>query len=292
LIRRWLILGLNHEQQHQELMLTDVKYNLGHNPLYPAYRTDLPAPNGERAPELGYVEFDGGVAEVGVTPNKSFAFDNETPRHRVFLEPYALASRLVTNGEYLAFIKDGGYTRAELWLADAWARMQSNDSWSAPLYWRLKEDGWYEYHLAGLAPLHLEAPVIHVNYYEADAYARWAGARLPTEQEWEAAAGLPADDAPVETEMHRPAVAPYARSLTQMFGDAWEWTASAYGSYPGYTPLPGALGEYNGKFMSSQMVLRGGSCVTPRGHVRPSYRNFFYPGDRWQFSGIRMARDR
>jgi len=287
-----VLLGLHHEQQHQELLLTDVKYNLGHNPLHPAYRTDLPEPSGNRAPELRFVEFPGGVAGIGTTNDEVFAFDNETPRHRVFLETYALANRLVTNGEYLAFIEDDGYTRPELWLADAWARLQSGNGWNAPLYWRLKEDGWHEYHLAGLAPLNLDAPVVHVNYYEANAYACWAGSRLPTEQEWEAAsADLTPDGGPFEAENHRPGVAPHGKRLTQMFGDAWEWTASAYGSYPGYEPLPGVLGEYNGKFMSNQMVLRGGSCVTPKDHVRPSYRNFFYPPDRWQFSGIRLARD-
>ncbi len=183
-----------------------------------------------------------------------------------------LADRLVTNGEFLAFIEDGGYTRPELWLADAWARQQSGEAWRAPLYWRLEEDGWYEYHLSGLQPLDVDAPVIHVSYYEADAFARWAGARLPTEQEWEAAVAG-------------------GGNLEQVVGEAWQWTSSPYVSYPGYRPLPGALGEYNGKFMANQMVLRGGSCVTPDGHVRPTYRNFFYPSDRWQFSGIRLARD-
>jgi len=272
------LLGLQHEQQHQELLLTDVKYNFGHNPLHPAYRDDPGRPGSRPAPRLRFIESGGGVREIGTTSNGAFAFDNETPRHRVFLEPHALANRLVTNGEYLAFIEDGGYTRPELWLADGWTRLHSGERWTAPLYWRLKNDCWREYHLTGLTQLDLDAPVIHVSYYEADAYARWAGARLPTEQEWETAA----ED-----------LSPEANGgLTQMFGDAWQWTASAYGSYPGYEPLPGALGEYNGKFMSNQMVLRGGSCVTAEDHVRPSYRNFFYPGDRWQFSGIRLARDR
>ena len=265
------ILGLQHEQQHQELILTDVKYILGHNPLHPAYRDDPPSSSVPRAQELSFVELCGGIVEIGTTAEGNFAFDNETPRHRVFLEPYTLADRLVTNGEYLAFMGDDGYTRPELWLADAWALLQSGNGWDAPLYWRPGEKGWSEYHLTGLAPLDLDAPVIHVNYYEADAYSRWAGARLPTEQEWEAAAD--------------------GERLTQMFGNAWQWTASAYNCYPGYEPLPGALGEYNGKFMSNQMVLRGGSRVTAEGHVRPSYRNFFYPSDRWQFSGIRLARN-
>jgi len=198
----------------------------------------------------------------------------------------------VTNGEYLAFIEDGCYTRPELWLADAWTLLQSGDGWNAPLYWRNKEGGWHEYHLCGLAPLDLDAPVVHVSYYEADAYARWAGARLPTEQEWEiAAAGVAADCGAVGNERLVPRVAPDRDGLTQMFGEAWQWTASPYVSYPGYKPLSGVLGEYNGKFMSNQMVLRGGSCVTPENHIRPSYRNFFYPSDRWQFSSIRVARD-
>ena len=269
------VLGLHHEQQHQELILTDVKYNLGHNPLHPAYRDDLPGPGGAPAAEFSFVGFDGGIAEIGTNNNESFAFDNETPRHRVFLEPYCLANRLVTNGEFLAFMEDGGYSRPELWLADAWAILQSGEGWSAPLYWRSRDDGWDEYSLGGLAPLDLDSPVIHVSYYEADAYARWAGARLPTEQEWEAAA----NEGP-------------AGGLDQLTGAAWQWTASAYSSYPGYEPPPGTLGEYNGKFMSNQMVLRGGSSATPDGHVRPSYRNFFYAGDRWQFCGIRLACDR
>lgn len=267
------VLGLHHEQQHQELLLTDAKYNLGHNPLHPAYRDDWPKPGERCAPELSFAGFGGGVAEIGALSDERFAFDNETPRHRVFLEPYELANRLVTNGEYLAFMEDAGYERSELWLADAWARLRSGNGWNSPLYWRRKEDGWHEYLLTGLAPLDLDAPVIHVSYYEADAYARWSGARLPTEQEWEVGAA-------------------HGERLTQISDGAWQWTSSAYAPYPGYRPLPGALGEYNGKFMSNQMVLRGGSCVTPDGHVRPSYRNFFYPGDRWQFSGIRLAHDR
>ncbi|NIL99377.1 MAG: ergothioneine biosynthesis protein EgtB [Acidobacteria bacterium] len=268
------ILGLHHEQQHQELLLTDLKYNFGHNPLYPVY-PDGPVAPAARKREACSVEFDGGVLEIGATPDTGFVFDNETPRHRVFLGSYALADRLVTNGEYLAFMQDDGYSRPELWLADGWSLLHSGAGWAAPLYWLRMENGWYEYHLTGLAPLDPDRPVIHVSYYEADAFSRWAGARLPTEQEWEAAVESPSAD-----------------RLDQRTGAAWQWTSSAYGSYPGYRPLPGALGEYNGKFMSNQMVLRGGSCATPDGHVRPSYRNFFYPPDRWQFSGIRLAHDR
>ncbi len=271
-VEKRTILGLHHEQQHQELLLTDLKFNFGNNPLHPVYRDDRAEPERTAVREPTFSSFDGGVAEIGCGGESSFAFDNETPRHRVFLQPYMLADRLVTNGEFLAFIEDGGYTRPELWLADAWARQQSGEAWRAPLYWRLEEDGWYEYHLSGLQPLDVDAPVIHVSHYEADAFARWAGARLPTEQEWEAAVAG-------------------GGNLEQVVGEAWQWTSSPYVSYPGYRPLPGALGEYNGKFMANQMVLRGGSCVTPDGHVRPTYRNFFYPSDRWQFSGIRLARD-
>lgn len=266
-----VILGLNHEQQHQELLLTDVKANLGRNPLHPAYRTGRPATARGPAAEPHFIEHPGGIVEVGKKEDGTFAFDNERPRHRVYLAPYALSGRLVTNGEYLAFIEDDGYSRPELWMADGWAR-STRDDWRAPLYWRREENAWREYHLDGLDALDPDAPVIHVSGYEADAYARWAGARLPTEPEWEAAA--------TESE-----------GLQQMFGEAWQWTASAYAPYPGYRPLPGALGEYNGKFMSNQMVLRGGSCITPSGLTRASYRNFFYPPDRWQFSGIRLAHD-
>ena len=217
-------------------------------------------------------------------------FDNETPRHRTYVEPFELADRLVTNAEYLEFVQDGGYARPGLWLADGWALLQTERRFDAPLYWRERDGERFEYRLDGLAPLRPDAPVTHVSFYEADAYARWAGARLPTEQEWEtAAAAQPGAGAPAPRLHPRPAGE--GDGLKQLFGDAWQWTASPYGSYPGYKPLPGALGEYNGKFMSNQMVLRGSSCATPEGHERLTYRNFFYPPDRWQFSAIRLARD-
>ena len=287
-----VVLGLNHEQQHQELLLTDVKANLGTNPLHPAYRSDLPGAGDGPAPALRFVEFAGGLTEIGMADDGAFRFDNETPRHRVFLEPFSLASRLVTNGEYREFVEDGGYTRPQLWLADGWTLVQSGRLAAAPLYWSNAAGEQNEYHLGGLAPLEPHAPVVHVSFYEADAYARWAAARLPSEQEWEtAAAGIATGGSAAEREALRPCVASSGDGLTQMFGVAWQWTSTAYGPYPGYRPLPGALGEYNGKFMSNQRVLRGGSCATPAQHVRATYRNFFYPPDRWQFSGIRLARD-
>jgi len=219
-----------------------------------------------------------------------FAFDNERPRHRVSLAPYALGARLVTNGEYLAFVEAGGYRRPDLWLSDGWRTARERD-WSAPLYWELANREWQRYTLGGLGPLEADAPVVHVSYYEADAYARWRGARLPTEPEWEhAAADQPIGGHLLDDEPDEPRPASQA-GLTQVYGDAWEWTASAYLPYPGFRPLSGALGEYNGKFMVNQMVLRGGSCATPRSHIRATYRNFFPPDARWQFSGIRLARD-
>ena len=286
-------LGINHEQQHQELILTDLKYNLGNNPLHPPYRSDLKPRSAESvAGSAAFVSFNGGSVQVGADPNDGFCFDNELPQHRVLLEPYALADRLVTNGEYLQFIQAGGYSSSELWLSDGWTWL-CNEAVHAPLYWRRGDGGFHEYRLDGLSPLDLDAPVVHVSFYEADAYARWAGRRLPTEQEWENAAraqvceGNFAD----QDRLHPGAATGRGQPLDQLFGDAWEWTASPYVAYPRYRPLAGTLGEYNGKFMSNQLVLRGGSCATPEGHVRPSYRNFFYPGDRWQFSGIRLAAD-
>jgi len=285
-------LGVQHEQQHQELLVTDLKFNLSVNPLRPAYgaRADLAA--GVTAPRpLSRVPFDGGTTEVG-HDGAEFSFDNERPRHRVMLAPYALASRLISNGEYLEFIGDGGYARPELWLSDGWRSVQERQ-WRAPLYWQRSDGGdWWTYTLGGVDRVAPAAPVSHVSYYEADAFARWCGARLPTEMEWEhavrdeQAAGTLLDEMPREPQ---PAS---ADGLAQMTGDAWEWTASAYASYPGFRPLDGALGEYNGKFMVNQMVLRGGSCATPRSHIRPTYRNFFPPDARWQFSGIRLAYDR
>jgi ergothioneine biosynthesis protein EgtB len=279
-------LGLHHEQQHQELLVTDVKYNLSVNPLRPAYGAGA---IGERAAGAAFerVKFGGGATEVGAD-GEAFCFDNERPRHRVLLTPYELGSRLVTNDEYQAFIADGGYDRPDLWLSDGWRTVQER-GWRAPLYWERDGGDWSMYTLSGMARLIADAPVTHVSYYEADAYARWRGARLPSEHEWENAAveemtaGALLDEAPRE-----PAPAS-GRGLAQMTGDAWEWTASAYLPYPGFRPLDGALGEYNGKFMVNQMVLRGGSCATPRSHIRRTYRNFFPPDARWQFSGIRLA---
>lgn len=290
-------LGMHHEQQHQELILTDVKYGLSVNPLRPAYASwggDTVRPGAGAVRALRWHERDAGIVSIGHS-GPAFAFDNEGPRHRVFLERFALASRLVTNGEYGAFIADGGYDRPELWLSAGWDCVR-RQGWTAPLYWDRDgaDAGWRVFTLHGLRPLDPDEPVCHVSYFEADAYARWAGARLPTEAEWEllAPAAPAADDNLLERGALKPVAAPTEESAApiQMFGDVWEWTQSAYGSYPGYRPPAGALGEYNGKFMSGQMVLRGGSCFTPRSHIRPTYRNFFPPDARWQVTGVRLAR--
>jgi ergothioneine biosynthesis protein EgtB len=284
-------LGLQHEQQHQELILTDVKHALAQSPLRPAYRAEggAAAARGDAAP-LGWIELPGGIASVGHAGD-GFAFDNELPRHRRWLEPFALATRLVTNAEWLAFVQDGGYTRPELWLSDGFDAVR-REGWSAPLYWERDGTSWCHYTLDGLQPLEPAAPVCHVSHYEADAYARFAGARLPGEDEWElAAASAPVEGNFVESGRLRPAPAGSGGVVQQLFGDTWEWTRSAYAAYPGYAPPPGALGEYNGKFMSGQLVLRGGSWASPRDHLRASYRNFFPPAARWQFSGVRLARD-
>ncbi len=284
--------GLNHEQQHQELLVTDIKRNFAHNPLRPAYRSDLPAaPIADPGP-VRFIPIEGGLVEIGAGP-EGFAWDNEHPRHRVYLAPFALADRPVTNGEFLAFVEDGGYGNPALWLSDGWAAVQSH-GWDAPLYWERTADGWQTMTLGGLRPLNPAEPVCHVSYYEADAFATWAGRRLPTEAEWEhAAASLPVEGNFVDDGWLHPRPAPGADGgLRQLFGDVWEWTGSAYLPYPGYRPPAGALGEYNGKFMCSQMVLRGGSCASSRDHCRASYRNFFYPQERWQFMGFRLAEDR
>lgn len=286
-----LELGLAHEQQHQELILMDVKHLFGQSPLKPAYAPAAALPVGADPGPAAAVGFGGGLVEIG-HDGQGFAFDNEGPRHRVYLQPFRLADRLVTNAEWLAFMEDGGYRRPELWLADGWACVQER-GWAAPLYWEQGEAGWLAMTLQGLRALAPHAPVAHVSYYEADAYATWAGARLPTEAEWEhAAAGLPVRGNFWGEGQFGPAAAGAPTgSLRQMFGDVWEWTRSAYCPYPGFQPAPGAVGEYNGKFMSGQMVLRGGACVTPDEHVRATYRNFFHPAQRWMFSGVRLAWD-
>ncbi|WP_296598416.1 ergothioneine biosynthesis protein EgtB [Phenylobacterium sp.] len=284
-----LDLGLAHEEQHQELILMDILHLFAQSPLSPAFAPPRAAPGGP-APPLGYVGFQGGLVEVG-HDGQGFAFDNEGPRHRVWLEPYRLADRLVTNGEWLAFMADGGYSRPEFWLSDGWALVRAED-WKAPIYWRETPDGWRVMGLTGLRPLDPAQPVSHLSYYEADAYASWAGARLPTEAEWEhAAASSLTDGNFVNSGRFDALAAVEGPGLRQMFGDLWEWTRSAYLPYPGFKAAGGAVGEYNGKFMSGQFVLRGGACVTPAGHARASYRNFFYPHQRWMFSGLRLALD-
>ena len=288
-VRERVVLGLNHEQQHQELIVTDLKFNLGVNPLRPPYRDDLDA-SACASRAVRFVACDGGLLEIGA-PNGCFKFDNETPRHKVWLRPFDLADRLVTNGEYVEFMQDDGYATPSLWLSEGWAAAQRG-GWRSPLYWHREHGAWMEYRLSGTAPIDLNAPVTHISYYEADAFARWAGARLPTEAEWErAASSEAAADGHFSDGGRLHPRGPANGGMSQLLGDAWEWTSSAYSPYPGYRPLPGALGEYNGKFMANQMVLRGGSCATPPGHVRPSYRNFFYGPDRWQFTGVRLARD-
>ncbi len=282
-------IGLHHEQQHQELMLTDIKHVFSVNPLGPAYSP--PAAAGCRSCELDWVEFDEGLELIG-HEGDGFAYDNETPQHRHFLANWSLGSRLVTNGEYSAFIEDGGYRRPELWLSAGWAVVNER-CWQSPLYWRSQSDGWSEFSLGGWRTLVADEPVCHVSFFEADAFARWAGARLPTEAEWEVAARpLPIDGNFVESGRFHPNSSPQADSpaLSQVYGDLWEWTASPYVGYPGYQPAAGAIGEYNGKFMCNQFVLRGGSCATSQSHIRSTYRNFFPPDARWQFSGIRLAR--
>ncbi|HTP82862.1 MAG TPA: ergothioneine biosynthesis protein EgtB [Alphaproteobacteria bacterium] len=289
-VRRLIELGCHHEQQHQELIVTDIKHVLGLNPLAPAYADRAPTTPHSLPPDLGWVSSAGGVRELGYGGSE-FCFDNEQPRHKVWVDDFRLGSRLVTNREWLEFMADGGYTTPTIWLSDGWEAAQS-EHWEAPLYWHRTEDGWSEYTLAGRRPVAADAPVVHVSYYEADAFARWAGRRLPTEAEWEiAAAGLPLDGNFLETGAFHPQPAPATTGLTQAFGDLWEWTQSPYTPYPGFRPVGGALGEYNGKFMANQIVLRGGSCATPRSHMRAEYRNFFPPSARWQFSGVRLADD-
>ncbi len=288
-VERRITLGLNHEQQHQELLAYDIKNAFWTNPLHPAYR-DGALPESGMARPVQWIGHEGGLVEIGHR-GKGFCFDNELPRHKVFLKPFDLASRLVNCGEYLDFMRDGGYERAELWLSDGWDMVRAQQ-WRAPLYWFEEDGAWRVFTLRGSVALSelIATPVCHVSYYEADAFARWSGKRLPTEAEWEIAAeGVPVNGNLVESGTLHPIAANAEDGLQQMFGDVWEWTASAYLGYPGYAALPGALGEYNGKFMSNQMVLRGGSAVTPDQHVRATYRNFFAPASRWQFCGVRLA---
>ena len=284
-----LEIGLHHEQQHQELILTDIKHVLSCNPLYPAYhQTDGP-PEMIDQDRVGWDAQDAAMVEVG-HGGEGFHFDNESPRHRLFSPAFRMQDRLVTNGEYLEFMEDGGYQRPELWLSLGWATVEQ-DRWQAPLYWHGQDSTWSEFTLAGLRPLASRQPVCHVSYFEADAYARWAGYRLPTEYEWERVAVRRSIEGNFAESMrfHPAAVTETSRHSGQYFGDVWEWTSSPYTAYPGYRPLAGALGEYNGKFMCNQFVLRGGSCATSATHIRPTYRNFFPPDARWQFSGIRLA---
>ncbi|GAB6195593.1 ergothioneine biosynthesis protein EgtB [Lysobacter xanthus] len=288
-LRQRIELGLQHEQQHQELLLTDLLHAFSCNPLRPAYRDDLPA-RGPAAGPLGWQRFDEAIVEIGAPSwpaGDAFAFDPESPRHRVLVGAYALATRPVTCREYREFIDDGGYRTVSLWLSDGWTRVQAED-WQRPLHWL---DEAAEFGLGGVRAIDDDAPVAHLSYFEADAFARWAGARLPTEAEWERAAASQAVDGNF-VESGRLAPAGHAGTgLRQMFGDVWEWTSSAFVPYPGFRPWDGALGEYNGKFMVGQQVLRGGSCASPRDHLRPSYRNFFPPRARWQFAGVRLAQD-
>ncbi len=281
-------LGIEHEIQHQELLLMDTHYNLAHNPLHPAYQAQVHTPSSDPG-ALTWSPYRGNLSAIGHA-GEGFCFDNERPRHQVLLRDFRLANRLVTNGEYLDFIADGGYQRAELWLSDGWQQVKARN-WSAPLYWQQNASGWQRFTLSGLLPLDLHQPVANLSYLEADAYARWAGKRLPTEAEWEhAAATLPLIGSFLEGGSLQ-AQAATEQGLTQMFGELWQWTQSPYTAYPGFHPLPGTLGEYNGKFMSDQWVLRGGSCLTPAAHLRATYRNFFRAADRWMYSGLRLAED-
>jgi ergothioneine biosynthesis protein EgtB len=288
-VDRLIEIGINHEQQHQELLLTDILALFAASPLRPAYRARGPRPVEPEPDATGWVDFAGGIRIVGHDGN-GFAWDNEAPQHDALVHPFRLADRLVTNAEWLEFIADGGYRTAALWLADGWATV-NREGWDAPLYWEQRDGQWLSMSLEGLQPIERAAPVAHISYFEADAFARWANKRLPTEFEWEVAArSLPVTGNTLASKALRtlPAEAPRG-ALRQMFGDVWEWTQSAYLPYPGYRPPAGALGEYNGKFMVSQHVLRGGSCATPAGHTRATYRNFFYPHQRWQFTGLRLA---
>jgi len=286
-----LVLGIHHEQQHQELLVTDIKHVFAQNPLYPVFRErETDVVSAKTAP-MHFLHFEETTAEVGHDGN-GFSYDNEGPRHRMLVGAFSLASRPTTNGEYLKFIEADGYTRPEFWLSLGWMTV-NEQRWQAPLYWEKRDGAWWQFTLSGLRPVDESEPVTHVSYFEADAFANWSGARLPTEFEWERVAlDCAIEGNFVENEQFHPrASTGQNRQIRQMFGDVWEWTRSAYSPYPGYRAAPGALGEYNGKFMCNQYVLRGGSCATSRTHIRRTYRNFFQPEKRWQFTGIRLARD-
>ena len=287
--RQLIELGLHHEQQHQELLLMDAKHLLSLNPLHPAYASTVAVPRSGAVPPLAWIDFEGGLVEIGHA-GEGFAFDNEGPRHRIWLDPFALATRLVTCGEYAAFIDDGGYKRAEFWLSAGWESVTQR-GWQAPLYWERHDSTWQVFTLSGLRPLNEAEPVCHVSAYEAAAFAKWTGKRLPREAEWELASadvGLAGNLLDLDLLHPVPAV---GSGLVQMIGDVWEWTASPYVAYPGFREPAGAIGEYNGKFMANQMVLRGGCAVTPADHIRTTYRNFFPPDARWMFGGMRLAED-
>jgi len=288
-IARVMEIGLQHEQQHQELMLTDIKHVFSCNPLHPVYRERTCGQGSGETLPLSWLSFGEGLFQIG-HDGAGFAFDNEYPRHRTFVESFQLADRLTTCGEFLDFIEDDGYARPELWLSEGW-RLVGEEGWQAPLYWSNRDGQWQQFTLEGMRGIERNEPVCHVSYFEADAFARWSGARLPTEAEWEIAArSQPTEGNFVESEALHPVPCGKTVGLRQIFGDVWEWTSSQYSPYPGYFAAEGALGEYNGKFMCNQFVLRGGSCATSQSHIRPSYRNFFPPDARWQFSGIRLAR--
>ncbi len=279
-------LGIHHEQQHQEFLFTNIKHIFGNNPLRPIYRSDLKTSNADSTPSLDWIDYPANLYSIGYQGN-GFAFDNEQPRHQTYLHSYQLASRLVTNGEYLEFIEAGGYQNPEHWLSEGWATAR-NHQWQSPMYWEQIDGDWWVMTLGGMRRLNQHEPVCHISFYEADAYARWAGKRLPSEAEWEIAAiDVPVAGNLLETDQLQPA--PASGNNRQLFGDVWEWTTSTHQPYPGYRLQAGIVGEYNGKLMCNRLVLRGGSCVTPLSHIRPTYRNFYPPDTRWQFTGIRLA---